>query len=341
MNQKGEIKGCLASDLKYRNDDLTGWFCPIHRHVYIARHDGSLKSGICGEVSIATADSPWWDIESMSISWQDDFHCAFKRKTCACGTDLMVPKAVNKEHYDKFLTKCNSIDLNQVEHGISDDDIILAFGRAKHVTDNRFELHLDWGKKCNFDCSYCPPTVHDNYSPFISLDKVRYLFDLLGLREHVGERSLTITGGEPTISEDLKELVNISKNDYHMNEIRVNTNGTGSRATYLWLIDHGVRSDITIHPEFTTRKILDKLLGIKDAAIKANTGEMIKFKCMGKPDSEFSLEVKQIVENYFQNPEVCPIEYVPIYLRGTNRIVNSLSQIKDEVVYIDDYKQDK
>ena len=50
------------------------------------------------------------------------------------------------------------------------------------AVDREFEkdiLHVDWfiGKRCNFDCDYCPDGLHDNYSPHYKFENTKKLID--------------------------------------------------------------------------------------------------------------------------------------------------------------------
>ena len=63
----------------------------------------------------------------------------------------------------------------------------------------------DVGRRCNYDCTYCPPHRHDNFSPHASLETLKktgqFIFDYANLMmPYKRNRGVNInfTGGEPT-----------------------------------------------------------------------------------------------------------------------------------------------
>lgn len=41
----------------------------------------------------------------------------------------------------------------------------MSFDTIDLLTGNVFQVTWDLGRRCNYDCSYCPITRHDNFSP--------------------------------------------------------------------------------------------------------------------------------------------------------------------------------
>jgi 7,8-dihydro-6-hydroxymethylpterin dimethyltransferase len=79
--------------------------------------------------------------------------------------------------------------------------------------------------RCNLRCSYCFMNAGATgyiYEP--SLDKIRDML-IQARNEHpIGSKALQITGGEPTIREDLFEIIDMGK-ELGFSHIQVNTNG--------------------------------------------------------------------------------------------------------------------
>ena len=70
-------------------------------------------------------------------------------------------------------------------------------------------VKVEWnlGKRCNYDCSYCPVHRHDNFSPHASLEELKknadFVFKYISLYmkyRHYKEASISFTGGEPTVN---------------------------------------------------------------------------------------------------------------------------------------------
>jgi MoaA/NifB/PqqE/SkfB family radical SAM enzyme len=81
------------------------------------------------------------------------------------------------------------------------------------VNQDPFVVTWDLGRRCNYDCSYCPSHRHDNFSPHSSLeqliDTTEFLFDYISvIAEHRNNRDfhVSFTGGEPTVNPDFIEF---------------------------------------------------------------------------------------------------------------------------------------
>lgn len=65
----------------------------------------------------------------------------------------------------------------------------------------------DVGRRCNYDCTYCPPHRHDGFSPYADLDTliktgkfVLEYADLLMRYKKFQKLNINFTGGEPTLN---------------------------------------------------------------------------------------------------------------------------------------------
>ena len=93
-------------------------------------------------------------------------------------------------------------------------------GRWPHQDKIKVEWNI--GKRCNYDCSYCPAFIHDNSSPHTDINILMSTVDKL---VEIGRPiRLSLTGGEPCVHPKISELLNYanSKVDF----ISVTTNGT-------------------------------------------------------------------------------------------------------------------
>ena len=48
----------------------------------------------------------------------------------------------------------------------------MSFDTLDLKTGNVFQVTWDLGRRCNYDCTYCPVTRHDNFSPHATLDEL-------------------------------------------------------------------------------------------------------------------------------------------------------------------------
>lgn len=89
------------------------------------------------------------------------------------------------------------------------------------LTGGVFQVTWDLGRRCNYDCSYCPAIRHDNFSPHASLNDLKrnvdFLFEYIDLymqHRYFKRASIGFTGGEPTVNPNFIEFVKYLKSTY-------------------------------------------------------------------------------------------------------------------------------
>lgn len=122
-------------------------------------------------------------------------------------------------------------------------------------------IKVEWnlGKRCNYDCSYCPSSIHDNNSPHTDIQVLMNAVDkLASLNKAV---RLSFTGGEPCVHPDFALLVKYAKHK-GISWISVTTNGTRPYEFYDSLpVDQYVFS---IHFEFNWQRVITTLRKLRD-----------------------------------------------------------------------------
>lgn len=294
-------------DLKNININFSTWYCPIHTFVWLIRHDGTIKSGVCGQNMFYNQQSPFWNNKPRTEVTNS--YCKFSRKSCACGSDLNSPKAISTEVYQSFFKKINELgkDANKIVPWYDGEKEIIGIGVLHKILNGTAEIHIDIGKKCNFDCSYCPPGVHDNHSPFLTLENIEQALNIVEHHSGILEnKTCILTGGEPTLFKDLENLIKMLKVK-NFKKIKINTNGTASYKVYSNLVkDYNVELDITFHYEFTTEKIIEKC-----NQLHKDFPKEVKIKLLSK-SKDFIDKVNLITTNY---------EQFPIYDKSQKNIV--------------------
>lgn len=298
-----KIKACLMSDIKTRNINYVGWYCPIHEYSMIATHRGEFFGGVCSQMKFNTPKNPWWD--EINNEGNIDTTCKMYKGACKCGQDIYAVKAIDKKTYDEFIASATKV--TEVED-LQDEDEIVALGHKNVATGKKtFEFMLDYGKRCNYDCSYCSPAVHDNHSPFLTLDQILYLFTEIKL-DIKNDNTLRITGGEPTLGKDLETIVKLGKLK-GFNRITINSNGTGKDYKYERLAELGCITHLSIHHEFTSDKVLERMLRLK---LKYPKNFHVKFM-VGIEKNNMRERVEAVFKDH---PGI--IEYAPIFILPRN-----------------------
>lgn len=133
--------------------------------------------------------------------------------------------------------------------------------RWQHQSSIKVEWNL--GKRCNYDCSYCPASIHDNSSPHTNIEVLKSAVDKLVL---LGKPiRLSFTGGEPCVHPKFLELVKYCKH-VGVTWISVTTNGTLPYEFYAALeVDQIVFS---IHLEFDWKRVFNTVESVVDLTNK-------------------------------------------------------------------------
>ena len=120
-------------------------------------------------------------------------------------------------------------------------------------------IKIEWnlGKRCNYDCSYCPSTIHDNTSTHTDIEILKGTVDKLVI---LGKPiRLSFTGGEPTVHPKFAELIKYCKHK-GISWISVTTNGTLPYEFYASLdVDQIVFS---IHLEYDWKRVFNTVESI-------------------------------------------------------------------------------
>ena len=126
-------------------------------------------------------------------------------------------------------------------------------------------IKIEWnlGKRCNYDCSYCPASIHDNSSPHTDIEILKATVDkLITLGKPI---RLSFTGGEPCVHPKFSELVKYCKH-VGITWISVTTNGTLPYEFYAALaVDQIVFS---IHLEFDWKRVFNTVESVVDLTNK-------------------------------------------------------------------------
>jgi len=129
--------------------------------------------------------------------------------------------------------------------------------RWPHQTSVKVEWNI--GKRCNYDCSYCPASIHDATSNHTDIEILKATVDkLMTLGKPI---RLSFTGGEPCVHPKFDELVKYCKH-VGIGWISVTTNGTRPYEFYASMpVDQYVFS---MHLEYDWKRVFNTVESIVD-----------------------------------------------------------------------------
>ncbi len=144
-------------------------------------------------------------------------------------------------------------------------------------------LQIEWmiSKRCNFDCSYCPPIWHDKTSKDLTLDELKNAWlKIIKVSEHKTEQKihLTILGGEPSLNKNLLPFLQWARNNFsdRIGQIGTITNGSANSNFYTELVSYCDWVTFSTHSEFMNeRKFFRNVIKAHRASKKKNAMVMV------------------------------------------------------------------
>lgn len=135
-------------------------------------------------------------------------------------------------------------------------------------------VKIEWnlGKRCNYDCEYCPSEIHDNKSPHTDINILLATVDkLVELNKPV---RLSFTGGEPCVHPKFDELVKYAKHK-GIKWISVTTNGTRPFEFYHMLAEYVDQYVVSIHFEYDWMRVVRTITRLADKSDVALIGQIM------------------------------------------------------------------
>ncbi len=247
-----------------------GWHCRAGDSVYNFLLDEKvhLSNTICRKLE----DIPVDDFTSPGILFKkDNFLCPLEN--CYCGMDIGIPKGINLDAINQLessfrkLSHQERIDLPHYDGSYS----IMAAGLGEFILQNIIHIDFFMGKRCNFDCSYCSPTIHDNKSPYPSLEKLNqaYTFLIKTIQRndpHWQSKTFNFIfhGGEPTLVPSYLEFIEIINTDLRFrSNIKTLTNLSRS-VPYLFKLNQLSNVLFSVHLDYINDAFLNKVRDFLD-----------------------------------------------------------------------------
>ena len=214
--------------------NFMNWFCDLGKYNITVSPQKQISTSVCGNVGTVCSKTNCW-----------------------CGIDIEIPKAVNETTLRILESEIINANLSSLPLYESGD--IIAVAESDKIIEST--LLLDWAptKRCNYDCSYCPPRVHDNHSPLPDLDELKQIATDIIIPHKHKRIQINISGGEPTLWPDLLQFVQHLDSITERKRIRILTNGTASIQRLIELQQYSVLL-ISLHHEYVSDKLLNKFL---------------------------------------------------------------------------------
>lgn len=113
------------------------------------------------------------------------------------------------------------------------------------------------GRRCNYDCMYCPTELHDKVSSHHDLLKLKEAWKNIHYQTSAKQLAykISFTGGEVTANKNFLPFVIWLKQNYNISSILITTNGSAGLKYYEKLTNYVDSISFSTHTEFMNEKL--------------------------------------------------------------------------------------
>jgi organic radical activating enzyme len=246
-----------------------------------------------------------WESFDVPNDWID---CT--KKSCTCGADLFIPKTKTKEH--KILLRRSNGEETQASLRDNEQESFVAMERT-HAS-NQKQIYWEIGRRCNYDCGYCWPWIHNNTDPHKSLEELMKATHLIEEKFTKGESvNFIISGGEPTANKDFLDWLRYLNACGH--HVSLHSNGSRKPDYYKEIIHYG-DLNLSVHFEFYNRekfvKVVEAITKEKVDRHNRDVGHLEIKMMMAPHNRDEALLLEQQLRDIPEFTNYCTWAIVPI-----------------------------
>ncbi len=244
-----------------------------------------------------------FDDFSIPTEWID---C--NKKSCSCGADLFIPKT-SKIEFQPLLRRSAALP-TQIDKRNDNLTEFVAMERT-HASAQK-QVYWELGRRCNYDCSYCWPWIHNK------TDRHKTLAELMAATRNIEEKftkgeevNFIISGGEPTVNKDFLDWLRYLNACGH--HVSLHSNGSRTPDYYREIVHYG-DLNLSVHFEFYNReKFVQVVSAIVDEKVKNGAIGHLEVKFMMAPHNrEETLLVEEALKAIPNFVNYCTWAVVPI-----------------------------
>ena len=299
---------------------MQGWKCGAGVDSLFIDMDGAIWTASC---RVGGQLGNVWEDFNVPDEWID---CP--RDSCSCGADLFIPKSATMDTKN-LLRKSQGLE-TQFDLKKEDLQVFVATERT-HASEFK-QVYWEIGRRCNYDCSYCWPWIHNNYEAHKKLDQLMKATKLIEDKFIKGKKvNFIISGGEPTANKDFLPWLRYLHSCGH--HVSLHSNGSRLPEYYKEIIHYG-DLNISVHFEFYNREKLVKVVQavVEEKVSNKNQGVgHLEIKFMMCPhDREEALILESELKNIPEFVNYCTWAFVPVRGSLQNKNIVAIDPANDD-----------
>ena len=281
---------------------LKDWKCGAGVDSLFIDMDGNVYAASC---RVGGKLGSVWDTFSTPSDWVD---CT--KNSCTCGADLFIPKSQTIEFKHILLRSKNLPTIGELRDDSQTEFVAM---ERTHASTQK-QVYWEIGRRCNYDCAYCWPWIHNNTDPHKSLEDLMKATHLIEEKFTKGESvNFIISGGEPTANKDFLDWLRYLNACGH--HVSLHSNGSRKPDYYKEIIHYG-DLNISAHFEFYNRdkfvKVVAAVTAEKVANDNQNVGHLEVKMMMAPHDRDEALALEEALRAIPDFVDYCTWAIVPI-----------------------------
>jgi organic radical activating enzyme len=197
----GPIEASIEDLVSSKLNSFEGWKCDAGVQNLYIDFDGRVWISNCAgapfNVTNLGARKPWGYLGKYNIEFPlptSNVDCP--KKYCGCGSDIVINK--QRPGHTNLTNSVKVIPITEVK---TVNSVRTSYDLPKQIL-------WDIGRRCNYDCSYCWPSVHNTTDPHKNFDDLKFTADYCIDRWADGKKiNWYFGGGEPTLNPDFEPFV--------------------------------------------------------------------------------------------------------------------------------------
>lgn len=279
---------------------LSGWSCGAGVDNLFIDMDGNVWTASC---RVGGNLGNVFDDFTTPDSW-----VTCPKATCSCGADLFIPKSKDPS-YQSALKQGK---LTQEQYQQQDNTLTNFVALERTHASSQKQVYWEIGRRCNYDCSYCWPWIHNKTDQHKSLEELMKATHLIEEKFIKGEAvNFIISGGEPTVNKHFLDWLRYLNVCNH--HISLHSNGSRLPEYYREIIHYG-DLNLSVHFEFYNReRFVNVVKAVTEEKVNDRSCGHLEVKFMMAPHNrEETLSLEEELKSIPNFAQYCTWAIVPI-----------------------------
>lgn len=312
-NAAGQWRDWSTDELVgHRLNYLKNWKCGAGVENLFIDMDGNVWTASC---RVGGKLGNVWQDFYIPESW-----VTCTKNTCSCGADLFIPKTEDL-NFVHLLRKKQALP---PQPELRNNTLLQFVSLERTHASVQKQIYWEIGRRCNYDCAYCWPWIHNNTDPHKSLEELMRATQLIEEKFTKGDSvNFIISGGEPTVNKNFLDWIRYLNSCGH--HVSLHSNGSRLPEYYREVIHYG-DLNLSVHFEFYDReKFVQVVKAVTEEKVKVYNQGMghLEVKFMMAPhNKDETLSLEEELKSIPEFVNYCTWAIVPI--RGGLNNKNSI-----------------